>query len=101
MGSCKEFLESCPGLVVSRLAPPEFAVVIENSGLEQELESNCDDLGRSVRRVSGGLMVHRIFDLIKEGLKRLISEVGSLESRVVVLQGGGGNVCIGGVKMVE
>ena len=53
VGSCKEFLEACPGLAVSWLAPPEFAVVIEDPGLEQELESNCDDLGRGVGRISG------------------------------------------------
>ena len=101
VGICEELLEACLGLVVSRLAPPEFAVVIENSGLEQELESNGDDLGRGVGRVSGGGVVHLIFDLIDESFKSLISAVGSPESRVVVLQGGGGNVCIGGVNMVK
>ena len=34
VGCCEEFLEACPGLVVSRLVPPEFAVVIEESGME-------------------------------------------------------------------
>ena len=60
VGSCEEFLELCPGFVVSRLAPPDFAVVIEESGLEKDLESNCDNLGRDVGRVSGGDVVHRI-----------------------------------------
>ena len=68
-GSCKEFFEACPGLVVSWLAPPEFVVVIEESGMEQELESNCDNLGRGVGRVSGGGVVHRIFDLINKDFK--------------------------------
>ena len=53
MGSCEEFLEACPGLVVRWMAPPEFAVLIEEPSLEQELESNCDDLGRGVGRISG------------------------------------------------
>ena len=85
VGSCKEFLEACPGLVVSWLAPPEFAVVIEESGLEQELESHYDNLGRGVGRVSGGGVVHRIFDLIDEGFERLIAVVRIPESRAVVL----------------
>ena len=46
VGSCEEVLEEFPGLVVSRLAPSEFSVVIEESVLEQELESDCDNLGR-------------------------------------------------------
>ena len=77
MGSCEEFLEACSGLFVSRLATPEFSVVIEKSGLEQELESNCNDLGRGVGCVSGGVMVPRIFDLIDKDLERLIAVVGS------------------------
>ena len=50
---CEEFLEACPGLVMNWLAPPEFSVVIEEPGLEQEMERNCDDLGRGVGRISG------------------------------------------------
>ena len=51
--SCKEFLEACPGLVIRCQAPPEFVVVIEDPGLEQELERNCDDLVRGVGRIYG------------------------------------------------
>ena len=101
MGSCEGFLEACPGLVVSWLLLPEFAFFIEESGLEQDLESNCDFLGRGVGCVSGGCVFHRIFDLIDKGLERLIAVVGSPESRVVVLQDGGGNFCVDGIQMVE
>ena len=97
VGSCEKFPEACPGLLVSRLVPPDFAFFIEESGLEQELESNYDDLGRGVGRVFGRGRVHRIFDRIDEGFERLIAVVGSLELCVVVLKGVGGNVCIGGV----
>ena len=100
VGSCKKFLEACPGLVVSCLAPPAFAVVIEEPGLEQDLESNCDDLGRGIGHVFGRGVVHRIFDLIDKGFEILIDVVGSQESRVVVLRSGGGNVCIDGIQMV-
>ena len=74
--SCEKFLKACPGLVISRLEPPEFAAIIEKSSLEQELKRNCDNLGRGVRCVFGGGVVHRIFDLINEGLKRFIAVVG-------------------------
>ena len=101
VSSCEEFLEACSGLVVKSLAPPEFAVVIEESGLEQELERNCNDLGRGVGHVSGEGVVHHIFDLIDEGFERLIAVVWIPESCVVVLQGRGRNVCVGGVQMVK
>ena len=97
VGSCKKFLEACPGLDISWLAPPELAVVIEEPSLEHELEGNSDDLGRSVGPISGGGLVHRIFDLIDQGFERLISVVGRPESLVIVLQSGGRNfgVCSG------
>ena len=75
--SCEKFLEVCPGLDVSFLVPPELAVVIEDPSLEHELEGNSDNLGRGVGRVSGGGVVHRIFDLIYQGFKRLIAVIGS------------------------
>ena len=100
MGSCKRFLEECPGLVVSWLLPPDFTVVIEEPGLEQDMERNCDDLGRSVGHVSSGVLVHRIFDLIDKGFEMLIAVVGSPESLVVVLQIGGGHFGIGRIQMI-
>ena len=101
VGSCKELLEACTGLFVVLLAPPEFAVVIEYSSLEQELEINCDKLVRGVGRVSGGGAVRRIFDLNDGGFERLIARVGSPELCVVFLQGGGGNFCSCGIYMVK
>ena len=100
VGSCKKILEAYLGLFVSRLAPPEFSVIIEESGLKKELESNYNDLGRGVGRVSGGGVVNRIFDLTNESFERLIAVIGSPESRFVALQGGGVNVCVAGVQMV-
>ena len=85
VGGCKEFLEACPGLVLIWMAPTEFAVAIEESGLEQDLEGNYDDLVRDVGCVSSGGSVHRIFDLIDKGFKRFIAVIGSPEFRVVVL----------------
>ena len=85
VGSCKEFLEACPGRVISWMAPPEFVVVIEEPGMEQELERNCDDLGRGLGCVSSGGVVYRIFDQIDKVFERLIAVVGTPESRVVVL----------------
>ena len=101
VGSCKEFLEGGTGLFVVLLALPEFAAVVEDYGMEQDLERNGDKLVRGVGRVSGGGAVHRIFDLNDGGFERLIARVGSPESRVVFLQGGGGNVCVGGINMVK
>ena len=69
VGSCEEFLEACPDLVVTWMTPPYFVVVIEEPGLEQELVGNCDDLGRGIGRVSGGGVVHRIFNLINKGFE--------------------------------
>ena len=99
LGSCEKFLEACPGLVVSWLAPTEFAVVIEETGLVQVLESNFDDLVRGVWSFSGGGVVDHFFDLINKGIERLIAVIGSPESRVVFLQIRGVNVCIGGIKL--
>ena len=76
MGSCEELVEACSSLVVSSLAPQEFSVVIEKSDLEQDLERNFDDMGKGVGCVSGGGVVHRIFDLIDESFKSLIALVG-------------------------
>ena len=92
VGSCKKILEAYLGLVVSRLAPPEFSVIIEESGLKKELESNYNDLGRGVGRVSGGGVVNLIFDLTNESFERLIAVIGSLELLFIVLQIRGGNV---------
>ena len=82
--SGEKFLEECLGLDVRWLASPELAFVLEEAGLEQELKSNSNDLGRGVRRVSSGGVVNRILDLIGQGFERLISVVGSSESLVVV-----------------
>ena len=85
VGSCEKFLEACPGLDVSWLAPPELAVVIGEPGLEHEPEGNSDNLGRGVGRISGGGIVHRIFDLVDQGFEWLIAVVGSPESFVIVM----------------
>ena len=85
VGSGEKFLDSCPGLDVIWIASPELAGVVEELGLEHELKGSSDDLGRGVGRVSGGVVVNRIFDLINQGFGQLISVVGSLESLVVVL----------------
>ena len=53
VGSCEEFLEACPGLVVSWLVPPEFSAAVEEPGLEQDLERNFDKLGKGVGSISG------------------------------------------------
>ena len=65
--SGEKFLEACQGLDVCWLALLELAVVIEETGLEQELKSNSKDLGRGVRRVSSGGVVNRIFYPINQG----------------------------------
>ena len=85
MDSGEKFLEVCPGLDVRWLASPELAVVVGETGSEHDLKSNYDDLGRGVGRVSGGGVVNRIFDLINQGFKWMISVVGSSESLVIVL----------------
>ena len=85
VGSGKKFLEVCPGLDVRWLASPELSVVVEETGLEHELKSNYEDLGRGVGRVSGGGVVNLIFDLINQGFERLIAVLGSSESLVIVL----------------
>ena len=69
--------------------------------MKHELESDSDDLGWGVWRFPCGSIVNSIFDLIDQGLKRLIAVVGSTEPLVVVLESGGGNVGVGRIKMVE
>ena len=69
VGSGEKFLEVCPGLDVRWLASSELAVVVEEPGLEHELKINSDDLGRGVRRVSGGGVVNRIFRPDQAGLR--------------------------------
>ena len=66
-GQLQKILEASPGLDVSWFAPPELAVVVKETGLENNLKSNSDDLGWGVGRVSGGGVVNRIFDLINQG----------------------------------
>ena len=85
MGSGEKFLEVGPGLDVRWLASPELEVIFKHIGLEHELKSNSDNLGRGVERVSCGGVVKCIFDLIDQGFEQRISVVGSLESLVVVL----------------
>ena len=94
MGRGEKFLEVGPGLDVRWLAWPSLAVVGKNTSLEHELESDSDDLGWGVGRVSCGGVVNCIFDLIDQGLERLITVVGSTEHLVVVLESGGGNVSV-------
>ena len=69
--------------------------------MKHELESDSNDLGWGVWRVPCGGVVNRIFDLIDQGLGRLIAVVGSTEPLVVVLERGGGNVSVGRIEMVE
>ena len=45
--------------------------------MKHELESDSDNLGWGVGRVSCGGLVNLIFDLIDKGLERLIAVVGS------------------------
>ena len=85
MCSGEKFLEVCPDLDVRWLASPELAVVVEEPGLEHELKSNSNDLGRGVQRVSGGGVVNRIFEQIDQGFEQLISVIGRSESLVIVL----------------
>ena len=85
VGSGEKFLEVCPGLDVHWLASPELAVVVEETGLEHKLKCNSNDLGRGVWRVPCVGVVNRIFDLIDQGLERLISVIGSTEPLVVFL----------------
>ena len=101
VGSGKIFIEVCPGLDVLWLELPELAVVVEETGLEHDLKSNSDDLGRGVGRVFGGGVVNRIFDLINQGFERMISVVGRSESLVIVLYCGGGNVIVCSVDMIQ
>ena len=46
-------------------------------------------------------VINRIFDLIDQGLERLIAVVGITEPLVVVLESGGGNVSVCRIEMVE
>ena len=68
--------------------------------MKHELESDSDDLCWGVGRVPCGGIVNRIFDLIDQGLERLIAVVGSTEPLVVVLESGGVNVSVGRIEMI-
>ena len=84
MGRGEKILEAGPCLDVRWLASPYLSVVVKNSSLKHELESDSDDLGWGVWRFPCGSVVNSIFDLIDQGLKRLIAVVGSTEPLVVV-----------------
>ena len=77
------------------------SVVIEDTSLKHELKGNSDNLGRSIRRVSGGGVDNRIFDLIDQVFEHLIAVAGSSESLIIVLQRGGGNVSICIIEMIQ
>ena len=74
---------------------------LKKTCLEHELESDSDDLGWGVGRVSCGGVVNRIFDLIDQGFERLISVVRIAESLVIVLEHKGGNVSVYRIKMAQ
>ena len=84
VGSGEKSLEAFPGLDVRWLESPYLVVVVEETGLEQDLQRNSH-LGRGVGRVSGGGVFNSIFDLIDQGFERLVSVVGSSESLVIFL----------------
>ena len=100
VGSGEKFLEVGPGLDVRCLESPEHAVVIEETGLEHDLKSNFNNLGRGVGRVSCGGVVNRILYLIDQGFERLIVVVGSTKSLVIVLECGNGNARICRIQIV-
>ena len=96
----KKFLEAVPGLDVRWLVSPYLEVVVKKTSLKHELESDSNDLGWGVGHVPCGGVVNRIFDLINQGLDRLIAVVGSTEPLVVVLESGDGNVIVGRIEMI-
>ena len=101
MGRGEKFLEAGPGLDVRWLASPYLAVVVKKTSLKHELEIDSDDLGWGVGRVPCGGVVNSIFDLIDQGLERLIAVVGSTEPLIVVLESGGVNVSLGSIYMIQ
>ena len=75
--------------------------MVKNASLKHELEIDSDNLCWGVGRVPCGVVVNRIFDLINQGLERLIAVVGCTEPLVVVLESGGRNFSVGRIEMVE
>ena len=51
--------------------------MVKNTSLKHELENDSEDLGWGVGRVPCGGVVNRIFDLINQGLERLIAVLGN------------------------
>ena len=65
--SCgEESFEASPSFLLCGETFPGFAVVIKDTGLVYDLESNANDLFEAVRSVTGGGVVTAIFDPVEK-----------------------------------
>lgn len=101
MGKREGAFEFSPVFVVGRLAFPELAVIMEEAGLEDELEHHGCDLRGSEGTVGGSGEVDSIFDLIKEKFNGLIGIKVGLHLSVICKEVGGADVGVGCIEVIK
>ena len=84
--SCSgESFEDNPSFLLCGQTFPGFAVVYKETGLEDELESETDDLFKDVGSVTGGGVITAVFDPVEEGFSWLVHVITGAEDIVVFL----------------
>ena len=99
--SGEEIFYAGPSFLLCMETFPGFAVIDEETGLINELESHANDLLEAVGSVTGGGIVTAIFDPVEMGFNRLVYIVRGAEYSVVFLKIGGGDVGVGGVQVIH
>ena len=94
---CEESFEANPSFLLCRKTFLVFAVVYKETGLEDKLESDSDDLFEAVGSVTGGGVITAVFDPVEEGFNWLVHVIGGAEDSVVFLYIRRGDVGICGV----
>lgn len=83
MGTCKKYFEGSPSFVGIRFSVPDFAIIMEHAGGENDLESGGNNLRRCIRSVTCGGVVHGRLDLVEEGFNGEICVVRRFEFAVI------------------
>ena len=101
VGDGKGSFEGRPGFGGGGLAFPEFALVVEHAGFENQLVGDGGDLDRGIRCVTGGGKIDGVFDLVEEYFDGLVRVVVGLHLGVVGEEIRGADVGVCGVEVVQ
>ena len=94
---CEEGFEANPRFLLCGKTFPGFGVVYKETCMEDELESDTNDLFETLGSVTGGGVITTVFDPVQEGFNWLVHVIGGAEDSVVFLKIGGGDVGLHGV----